>query len=87
MSQSKEKSDLNIEVFITIDDQKDPQAVTVTGFGSIPRGACRSIAAEALDGHFGSVHHGFRVQMSPVLEEDEEIVFEVYKSLIGTRKG
>jgi hypothetical protein len=79
MSQSIEKADLNIEVFITLDDQKEPQAITVNGYGSIPRSALRAIADEALDGHFGSVHHGFRCHLSPVVEEDESTVFEVYK--------
>jgi len=82
MSQSREKIDLNIQAFLTLDDEGTPQAVTVTGYGFIPRSGVRAIAAEALEVHFGSVEHGYRVQMSPVFEGDEETegtVFEVYK--------
>jgi len=83
MSQSKEKVALNIQAFLTLDDEGTPQAVTVTGYGNIPRGGVRSIAAEALEAHFGSVLHGYRVQLTPEFEGDEETegtVFEIYKS-------
>lgn len=89
MSQSKEKIALNIQAFLTLDDEGTPQAVTITGYGNMPRGAVRSIGEEALECHFGSVNHGYRVQMSPEFEGDEETegtVFEIYKSLIGTRR-
>jgi hypothetical protein len=89
MSQSKEKVGLSIQAFITFDDHDEPQAVTVTGYGNIPRGGVRSIAAEALESYFGAVNHGYRVQLTPEFEGDEETegtVFEVYKSMIGTRK-
>lgn len=90
MSQSREKSSLNIEAFLTLDDHNEPQAVTVTGYGNIPRGAVRAIATEVLECHFGSVAHGYRVHLSPEFEGDEETegtVFEVYKSLTFTKPG
>lgn len=90
MSQSREQIEINIKAFLTLDDEGEPQAVTVTGYGNIPRSGVRAIAAEALEIHFGKVLHGYRVQMSPEFEGDEETegtVFEIYKSLIGTRKG
>ena len=90
MSQSREKIALKIEAFLTLDDEGTPQAVTVTGYGNIPRGGVRAIAAEALETHFGSVDHGYRVQLTPELEGDEETegtVFEVYQSLTFTKPG
>lgn len=84
MSQSRVNADLNISAFITLDDHNEPQAVNVTGYGNVPRVAVRSIAEEALESHFGSVLHGYRVHRTPVLEGDEETegtVFEVYKIL------
>lgn len=86
MSQSREKTSLKIEAFLTMDDENEPQAVTVTGYGNIPRSGVRAIAAEALECHFGSVDHGYRVQLSPEHVEADSMVFEIYKSLIGTRK-
>jgi hypothetical protein len=86
MSQSIEKVEMNIEVLLTMDDHNEPQAVTVTGTGNIPRSAVRAIAEEALEARYGSVNHGYRVQMSPELEEDDNTVFDIYKSFIGTRK-
>lgn len=82
MSQSRENVNLNIQAFLTIDDEGEPQAVTVTGYGNIQRSGVRAIAEEALESHFGKVLHGFRVQRTPVLEGDEETegtVFEIYK--------
>lgn len=87
MSQSKEPIALNIKAFLTIDGEGTPQAVTVTGYGNIPRGGVRSIAAEALESHFGTVDHGYRVQMTPEYEGDEETegtVFEIYRSIRHT---
>lgn len=84
MSQSKEKVALNIQAFLTLDDEGTPQAVTVTGYGNIPRSGVRAIAEEALECNFGSVGHGYRVQMTPEFEGDEETegtVFEIYQPL------
>lgn len=85
MSQSREKVEMNIEAFITVDDHNEPQAVTVTGYGNLPLTAIRAIAEEALECHTGSVLHDFRVQRTPVEIEDESTVFEVYKFLTFTR--
>jgi hypothetical protein len=79
MSQTREAVNLSIEAFITLDDQNEPQAVTVTGYGNIPRSGVRAIAEEALESFSGSVLHGYRVQFTPEHEEDENTVFEVYK--------
>lgn len=88
MSQSKVNVELTIKTTLTLDDAGDVQAVTVENTGNIPRGAVRAIAAEAIASYFGMTDsgHGYRVQMSPELEEGETTVFEVYKSIIGTRK-
>lgn len=87
MSQSVVNLDLNIKVRLTLDDAAEPQSVMVTGTGNIPRSAVRAIAEEGIESYFGTVNHGYRVQISPELEEDETTVFEIYKSLIGTRRG
>lgn len=84
MSQSRVNADLNISAFITMDDENEPQAVTVLGYGNIPRSGVRAIAEEALESHFGKVLHGYRVQLTPEFEGDEETegtVFEVYKKI------
>jgi hypothetical protein len=84
MSQSRVNADLNISAFITMDDENEPQAVTVYGYGNIPRSGVRAIAEEALESHFGKVLHGYRVQLTPEFEGDEETegtVFEIRKSL------
>jgi hypothetical protein len=88
MSQSQEKIDLNIGAFLTIDDEGKPQAVTVTGYGNIPRSGVRAIAIEALETHFGTVSHRYRVQLTPDHEGDGDLegtVFEVYETITGTR--
>lgn len=88
MSQSREKIDLNIQAFLTLDDEGTPQAITVTGYGNIPRSGVRAIAEEALEAHTGSVLHGYRVQRTPVHEGDEETegtVFEIVKQRIVLR--
>jgi hypothetical protein len=82
MSQSRENVNLNINAFLTLDDEGEPQAVTVTGYGNIPRSGVRAIATEALECHFGKVLHGYRVQLTPEFEGDEETegtVFEIVK--------
>lgn len=81
MSQSHEKIELNIETILTLDDQNEPQAITVSGTGNMVRSAVRAIAEEALESRFGSVEHGYRVQMSPVEESEEGTVFEIYKRI------
>jgi len=86
MSQSHETIELNIETILTLDDQNEPQAITVSGTGNIPRSAVRAIAEEALESFTGKVLHEYRVQMSPVEESEEGTVFEIYKKLtFGTR--
>jgi len=84
MSQSTEKIELNIEVVLTLDDQKEPQAIAVSGTGNMLRGAVRAIAAEALESHFGLVDHGWRIQMTPVEEGEQGTVFEVFRSIRHT---
>lgn len=79
MSQSTEKIELNIEVVLTLDDQKEPQAIAVSGTGNIPRSGVRAIAEEALETFTGSVNHDYRVQMSPIEEGEQGTVFEIYK--------
>jgi hypothetical protein len=82
MSQSREKIDLNIQAFLTLNGEGEPESVTVTGYGNIPRSGVRAIAEEALESHFGRVLHGYRVQLTPEFEGDEETegtVFEVYQ--------
>jgi hypothetical protein len=78
MSQTVIDIELSIKAALTLDDAGEPQSIKVTGTGNIPRGGCRAIAAEALEAHFGSVEHDYRVHMSPIEEGDEETVFEVY---------
>lgn len=86
MSQSTEKIELNIEVVLTLDDQKEPQAIAVSGTGNIPRSGVRAIAEEALESHFGSVNHGFRVQMSPIEEGEQGTVFEIYQRFTPAKR-
>ena len=86
MSQTKEKVELNIEAFITLDDQGEPQAVTVSGYGNILRSGVRAIAEEALESFTGKVLHGFRVQRTPVHEDTEETIFEVYKFTLPSQR-
>jgi hypothetical protein len=78
VSQSRENIDLNIKAFLTLDDEGTPKSITVTGYGNIPRSGVRAIAAEAMECHTGSVLHDYRIQMSPILEEDEQTEFEIY---------
>lgn len=77
MSQTQDKIELNIEVVITLDDDKEPQAIAVSGTGNMPRTAVRAIAMEALEVQFGSVEHGYHVQVTPVLENEQGTVFEI----------
>lgn len=88
MSQKHEAVDLKITALLTVDDDNEPQAVTVNGFGNIPRSAVRAIAEEALECHTGRVNHGYRVQLTPEVVEDDSMVFEVYKRFpFGTSKS
>jgi hypothetical protein len=82
MSQSRENVHLPISAFLTMDDENEPQAVTVTGYGNMSRSAVRAIAEEALERFTGLANSGYRVQLTPILEGDEETegtVFEIYK--------
>lgn len=85
MSQSREAVNLPIKAFITLDDHDEPQSVTVTGYGNITRSGVRAIATEALESFTGSVDSGYRVQLTPEFEGDEETegtVFEIRKSVL-----
>lgn len=81
MSQSQSEP-FQITSIITLDDQGEPQAVTVENFGGMPDGAVRAIAAEALERHFGTTAHEYRVHLSPTEpfeDADDVVVYEVYK--------
>lgn len=84
MSQSQVNLDMTIKVRLTLDDHAEPQSITVKGYGNIPRSGVRAIATEALESYFGSVNTGYRVQLTPDSEGEDETegtVFEIRKSL------
>ena len=87
MSQSHEKIELNIETILTLDDSGKPQAITVSGTGNIPRSGVRAIAEEALETHFGSVDHNYRVQLSPIEETEQGTVFEIWERIALTNRA
>jgi len=82
-------SDLTIEATVITQSGTDltPVAVKINGTGSIPNGALRAIAMEALATFTGSheSHHGFKVEAEPSFKEemDDTIsIFPVFRSLV-----
>jgi len=67
-----------------------PTGVMIKGTGSIPNGALRAIAQEALAAFTGSheSHHGFKVSAEPSFHEEAEdtiTIFAVSKSLAARK--
>jgi hypothetical protein len=85
-------ADLTIEATVITQSGTDltPVGVTIKGTGSIPNGALRAIAQEALAAFTGSheSHHGFKVSAEPSFHEETDdtvTIFPVFKSLAARK--
>lgn len=78
MSQRTETVSFEVKTTLTVDDQGDPQAVTVENFGGMPHNHVRSIAQEAINRFMGSYGHRFVANLTPEDQvEDDVLIWEI----------
>jgi hypothetical protein len=85
MSQRNEVSTFEVKTILTVDDEGNPQAVTVENFGGIPHSHVRSIGQEAIDRFMGSSGHRFEAQLTPLAQEEDDVLVWEIRERISNR--